>query len=131
MEILINLLFALLGVGVSFFCANQVCMSLNCGLKMVKELKALKVIDEAKVKTRLYLNAVINIVLILIVSMLVYGLGGSFSSYLIAFLLFSFFVMRKSGKSKHNMQDFIVAYEKYIDPAYVKKFKYENKINNK
>ncbi len=126
MQILWNLMFAVLGVVVSFLCVNQIFMSVNCGMKTVKELEALQVIDAGKVRAKLYMNILLNLILAVAISFCVYALGGSFSSFIVAFVLFSFLVARKSGRSKHNLENFMTAYAKYISPEYLEKFKNEN-----
>lgn len=129
MQVLWNLMFALLGVVVSFLCANQIFMSANCGMKTVKELAEQQVIDAGKVRTRLYLNILLNLILVVAISFCIYALGGSFASFMIAFVLFSFYVIRKSGRSRHNLENFMSAYAKYISPEYIEKFNSENQTN--
>lgn len=128
MEVIRNVLFALLGVGVSFLFVNQIFLSLNCGFRTVKELAAEGVIDAVKVKSRLILIIIISIIMVLLITAMVYGFSGAFPSYMIAFVLFSFLVIRKSGQSKHNLTAFVNSYGKFIEPNYLSKFKKDHNI---
>lgn len=130
MEIIRNVSLALLGVGISFLFVNQIFLSLNCGLKTVKQMAAENVIAAPQVKARLYINVVVNIILVLLITALVYTFTAGFPSYLIAFIMFSFLVIRKSGQSKHNLIAFLNAYGKYIDKGYIKKFKKEHNLQD-